>query len=825
MRKCCFLLILGVISIYPFYTAFSAPSDTTEMITFPSSSISVTDDALATRVNPAFLGFRGGVEAYFLYPYLTGQDSITNNSMGLAIKLGGLGFTGEFANDGPQHFNRYTLGSGFSLGSGLYFGLSHEWYRVVDWQSSWNVGLGYRPLPFLSLGSVIYDLNEPNRNGVNTYRSYGASLAVRPIGHRLTLAGDVLFTKRASVAGQGGYDYGDNLDPRLLADLSLFDGFRLTGDYRFKSKYLGIGVKLAVDNLGVGNYRLMDQNGDRPMSVAYAHLTSARQPNIFSPPSHQIVEVSLEGAILEAEPPFTLIQWGKKGKTLQQLRNEIQAYADDPRVDGLLINFNGVEIGLAQMQQLRRALEEFKAAGKKLIAWSEDYTQSEYYLATVCDEIHLLPVGFVDLHGLAATLQYYKGTLDKLGVGIQLIRVGDYKTAGNAFAFEDTPPAEAEMFNWLLDDIYQQILTRLGEGRDWTVEEVQAKIDAGPYDTHRALEAGLVDSLHYYDEITKTLKDSKYHLVSDHRYWAMEEYEQEWPDIRTPKVAVIYAEGAIVSGNSGSGFFGGTYMGAETIAKAIRTAREDHTIDAIILRVDSPGGSGIASDIIYREVLRTTEDKKNRKPIIVSMGNVAGSGGYYISVAADTIIAEPGTITGSIGVIFLKPNFEGTYKKIHLNTHTFKRGEHADALSTDRPMTDPELEMMQEAIRNFYDDFIGKVADLRGMSKAAVDSIGAGRVWTGSQAKDRGLVDLLGGMDLAFEIIRGKLGIEEGAPMNLEFYPKQPSFLVQMASGIGAFFHPPMPKALTEALEPLELTLEIYDGQPLLLMPCKIEIK
>ncbi len=783
-------------------------------VTLPSSSIAVTDDALSILTNPAWLGFRSGGELLLSFPY---NDSSATEDLGLQIKLGPIGFSGEFVQNDLEFYNRYTFGMGFPLGSGFYAGVSYAWYRVVRWDGSWNFGLGYRPLPFLSVGGVALDFNQPNHAGNSIYPTYGLALALRPFGYRATLSGDLLFTKAA------GSDYGDNLDPRLKLEMMPLDGVRLMGEYWTDSRYFGLGASLSVDQVTLGHFSRMDENGENARNVGYIHLISDRQPNLFSPGKHQIVEIRLRGKIRESEPPFSFFSVGES-KTLQRLRKEIQHYADDPHVDGLLITFENPEIGWAQMQQIRRCLEDFKATGKKLIAYSEMYSQKDYYLATACDEIHILPVGNVDLKGIAAVMGYWKGALDKLGIGVQVVRRGDYKTAANSLAFEDTPEPEAEMLNWLLDDLYRQLCSKIGEGRNWTVQQVMEKIDAGAYTAKQALDAGLVDQLHYYDELTETLEDQKFKLVDEGNYWKLGEYKLDWPDVRIPRVAVIYAEGAIVSGESGQSLFGNTYMGSETIAAAIRDARKDNSIDAIILRVNSPGGSGIASDVIYREVKKTVSGKE-KKPLIVSMGNVAGSGGYYISMGADTIIAEESTITGSIGVILFKPNLEGLHRKIYYNSRTFKRGEHADAYNLNRPFTDEEMKMMDDAIGEFYDDFVAKVAQSRRMTRESVDSVAAGRVWTGKQAQEKGLVDLLGGMDLAFDIVRSKLSVAQGAPLNVEYYPKPRGFFAETFVNAFQAKQKSLPAGIAEALEPLELALELYDGMPLLLMPYQIEMK
>jgi protease-4 len=583
-------------------------------------------------------------------------------------------------------------------------------------------------------------------------------------------------------------------------------------------------LSLALDNLSLGHFSNMDDAGEHANSVGYFHFTSGRQKSLLSIKSNQIVEMTIGGEIHEARPGFCL--FCPRGKTLHQIKQEIVHYADDPSVDGLLIKFENPQIGFAQAQQIRRTLEEFKMTGKLLIAYGDEMSQREYYIASVCDKVYLLPIGVVDLKGLAAVMGYWKGTLDKLGIGAQFVSVRDYKTAANMVLYEDATDAEAEMLNWLLDDLYDKICMKIAEGRSWSLDETKQKVEAGPYYSTDALEAGLIDSLLYYDQITKQLEDREFKLITEKEYWQFPEYKENWPDIRIPKVAVIYCEGPIHSGESRRDLFGGEQtMGAETIARLIRNAREDKSIDAVIMRIDSPGGSGVASEIIYREVRKSVIDEENRKPIIVSMGNVAGSGGYYIACAADTIIAEEGTITGSIGVLAGKFNLEGLHEKIYYNTHTFKRGEHADAWRTHRPFTDEELDMLQKAIDQVYDDFVAKVAVSRPLTEDEVDAIGEGRVWTGSQAVENGLADLVGGMDVAFEIVRAKLGVPSGSALRLEAFPKPRGLFRTTLDEVFTFRVESVPEELRDALEPLTMMAEFYNGEPMMLMPYKIVVE
>ncbi|TKJ39691.1 signal peptide peptidase SppA [candidate division LCP-89 bacterium B3_LCP] len=802
--------IITILSIMLLIVSVSGQS-----VTLPSNSAAVTDNAVSIFSNPAWLGVRSGMELSALMPY---NDATTSRDRAVLVKLGQLGFAGEFVKNDIELYNRYTLAHGFDLGGGLYAGMAHHWYRAIDRPGSWDIGIGYRPFPFLSAGAVAFDVNEPTWNGMRSNASYNLALALRPFGYRWTLSGDVLLTESTN------HSYGEELDPRIRFEAIPFDGIRLLGEYRTESAMLSFGVGLSLGNLTVGNFNSMDEAGEPVSNVSYVSLSSAKHRNIFTEPKRQMVEITIGGEILEADPGF-VFPFTKRGKTLRQLRQEIAQYADDPKVSGLLITFEAPKYGLAQAQQIRRALEECKANGKKLVGYAEFYSQKEYYLASVCDELYLMPVGFVDLRGLAAVMGYWKGTLDKLGINFQVVQAGEYKTAANMLTQEDATNAEAEMINWLLDDIYDQLCTQVGEGRGWQLDEVKTIVDGGPYNCHRALDNGLVDDLLYYDQIRDNLKAQQFRPVSEGAYWRSPIYAEEWHDQRIPRVAIIYAEGPIFSGESGSSFFGDKRIGSKTITEAIRHAREDKSIDAIIMRVNSPGGSAFPSEAIYREVRRSVTDEKNRKPFIVSMGNVAGSGGYYIACAADTIIAEESTVTGSIGVLGGKFCLAGLYEKIYLNTHTFKRGEHADATSSTRPFSDEEMAMLQQVVEQFYQDFVERVAESRDMDIADVDAIGEGRVWTGRQAVERGLVDLIGGMDVALAVTRSRLGLEETVPLEVEFYPKRKPFFNLMTQELFNMRGQALPDVLSDAVEPLSLMAELYNGEPLMFMPYQIEVK
>lgn len=508
--------------------------------------------------------------------------------------------------------------------------------------------------------------------------------------------------------------------------------------------------------------------------------------------------------------------FSKKRTTLLDIVQDIERAKKDKRVKGLIVKLDLLNVGVGKIQELREAFLDFRQSGKVVIFFVEGGSNKEYYLASTGNKIVMLPTGYLDLTGISAEVTFIKKTLEKLGIEADFEHIGDYKSASDLLTRDSMSEAHREMMNWLIDDLYKQMTEDIAEQRRISQEELKNKIDQGPYSAKEAKEKGLVDDLAYYDQVDQIIKDQigeKPHTLSFGGYAREENYKYDWGI--PPKIAVIYATGSIMSGESGNNIFLGKMMGSETIARAIRKAREDRTIKAIVFRIDSGGGSGIASDVIWREIILC----KGKKPFIVSMSDVAGSGGYFIACPGDTIIADPGTITGSIGVISGKFNLKGLYEKIGFSKEVLKRGEHSDFFTTTRGFTEEERKMVRKLNNDFYDDFVNKVAEGRKMDFDAVDQIGRGRVWTGNQAKTNGLVDELGGLKQAIEIAKIKAGIKEKAMVEIVTLPKRWSFLgwdfEETFSFLGS-------KKILKDLEKLE---EFNQEKVFYLMPYEIEVK
>ena len=479
------------------------------------------------------------------------------------------------------------------------------------------------------------------------------------------------------------------------------------------------------------------------------------------------IELSFEHPITDSPSPRVF--FGPKTLTLKKLIDNIRDMTENPNIDGIILKPDGYSTGLGMMEEVYQALQEFKRAGKQILAFIDAGGDAQYALACVADSIFLNSGGILDVDGIAFGIGFWKGLFEKIGVEAQLYRRGDYKTAAEPFTREGLSETSREAYEAVLEDMQSIYSGMIRKGRGWSQVKLNEVYAAALFTPSMALEAGLIDGIYHPDQIEKKIeqlagKDAN--IVKSHKQ--PKQWVYDWDSGASAKIALIYAEGPIVPGKSEPSLFGGDkIIGSETTAKAIRKAREDKSIKAIVMRVNSPGGSVLASEDIWREVHRTTHpdsaDEKNRKPFIISMANVAASGGYYIACAADTIVADSSTITGSIGVLSRKISVGGLFKKIGFNVDIVKEQPHAEMFGLHRPFTDEEGRRVKDIVDSYYEQFLERVAEGRGMTRSEVDEIAQGRIWSGIDAKEIGLVDVLGGLDSAIDIAREKAGIKEDA--------------------------------------------------------------
>ncbi len=476
-----------------------------------------------------------------------------------------------------------------------------------------------------------------------------------------------------------------------------------------------------------------------------------------------ILHLELNGQISEQakdntfDELFNSLNDGPANEGLNQILSNIKKAEMDPNISGILLESGMLNTGYATIEEIRTALLNFKKSGKFIYSYASIYTQKAYYLASVADKIYLTPGGMLEFKGIYSERMFFKNTLEKLGIEVQVFKHGKYKSAVEPFITDKMSDSSREQTTVYVQAIWQQVLKGIAETRNTEPQKLEELANQMPMfsDPQLLIDSKLIDGLKYRDELINELKekigikDSKDISSVSNKKYAKVVVKDPNKKFSRNKIAIIYAEGGIDDSSSEG-------IKSDKLSKTIRQARRDSTIKAIVLRINSPGGSALGSEIIWREVILA----KEVKPVIVSMGDLAASGGYYIACAADTIIAHPTTITGSIGIFGMIPNAKGLFNKIGFSFDGVKTNKFADMPSISRAFTPEESSLLQTYIELGYDKFITRCADGRKTTKANIDSIGQGRVWAGSNAISIGLVDGLGGISQAIEIAKSKAGLD-----------------------------------------------------------------
>lgn len=516
--------------------------------------------------------------------------------------------------------------------------------------------------------------------------------------------------------------------------------------------------------------------------VAVAIIVSAvrgKQPSIRD---NSVLALKISGPLPDYVPDDPIRRlFGGQPQSLGSLLAQFRKAKVDKRITAVMLDIDMSDAGWAKSEEIRGAIEDFRTSGKPVYAYMETSLNKDYYIATACDKVFVPPPGELFTIGLAADVMFFRGSLDKLGIYPDMYQIGKYKSAGDTFTQKEMTPAHREFINSLLDDLYGRYIEGIAKSRSKSPDDVKALIDNAPYTATQAKDAGLIDGALYRDDVEKELKKRLGYKDSDDLAIARAgDYRQISQDSlglnKGERIAVIYASGDITSGKSTFGGSGQETIGSDSLVRTINEARDDKTIKAIVLRIDSPGGSGLASDIIWRAIELT----KQKKPIVVSMSDVAASGGYYIACNANKIIAEPSTITGSIGVVGGKPVVKGFYDWIGVTNEYVLRGKNAGMFRETEKFSDTERKKFVEFIGATYDDFISKVAKGRGKEKTYIDTIGQGRVWTGRQGKENGLVDEYGGLDKAIEVAKQLANLPADKGIQRVIMPKPPSFFEEL---------------------------------------------
>ncbi len=760
------VVALAAFLLLPLLAARSARAQASDPELRPTRGPYITDgaragdaDATAVQLNPGALGFLPAA----------GLELVGAGASDPAV-VPRRGFGGYL---GLPIFLRSSLGIGlsrvigasavgidahttFQLAYALHFlrnaSLGVSWAHVWDGSfagaDTFDFGFSGRVGRYVAFGATVEDVGQPHPNafGATLPRLWTAELVLRPLG-----------TARLEVAlgaAHANADDWDRLVPRARISATLTDGLRLYGEGENVPRgtattfgggsdtRLAFGVAIDFEHLGgaIGVPIFIPANGGSGAGIAgRIHLDGERRPPLAAPA--YVARVRLEG--IDDDRHFF------------QLVRRLRALAVDPAVAGVLFKIEGVDLGYGRVEELRDLVALLRAHGKRTFGYLTFPSTREYYLAAACDVILIHPAGELSVTGLATNVTFYKEGMDRLGVHLELVRMGAFKGAMEPFIMNEQSPAVRENKNQLLDDVYARLTagiaadrTRAGHPMDAAI--VRGLIDRGIFTPGDAALAGLGDALAAEGDLEAFVQ----HALGRANLRLRDPDPSPpapaaWPSRR---VAVLFVDGTMVDGPNVALPFGmGDFAGSDTLGAAMEQCRLDSTIAAVVLRVNSPGGSAFASDVLAREIKKV---RAAGKPIVVSMGDLAASGGYYIAAPADVIYAEPSTTTGSIGVFGYKVDAQKLLGMLGINVESYRRGAHADFLSPYRPWTKDERALAEQQIAHLYQLFVATVADgrrARGLTAARVDALGRGHVWTGAMAQGLGLVDRLGGVSAAVD--------------------------------------------------------------------------
>ena len=559
-----------------------------------------------------------------------------------------------------------------------------------------------------------------------------------------------------------------------------------------------------------------------------------------SVPENSVLVLNISGDLPDYVPeePLAKAFGVSQTQSFTSLLTQIRKAKVDNRISAVLLDINFPGIGWGKADELRDAIADLRTSGKPVYAYMELGMNREYYIASAAEKIYVPPSGSLYVNGFAAEALFFKGSLDKLGVETDVIQIGPkYKNAPDQYTKTEMGEGQKEVVNALLDEYYGRFTNAIATSRSKSVEDVKAMVDAAPYTAVQAKTQGLIDDAFYREQVDNELKnrlgykeDAKLRTISGGKY-------REIPSDslglnKGEKVAVIYASGAINSGRSSNGMINGQMVGSDTIVEAVNNAANDKAIKAIVLRVDSPGGSALASDLMWYAL----ENAKAKKPVVVSMSDVAASGGYYIACNANKIVAEPSTVTGSIGMFMGKPVIKGLYTWLGVTNQYTMRGKNAGIFrETEKWTPEERAKMVEQANAVYYDNFIPKVAKGRNKTTEEANTLGQGRVWTGTQAKANGLIDEFGGLEKAIDVAKQlaelpaekdvrRVVFPEPRPFFETFFDNETSAEAQEREAQEAVISA-LPADIRRLFRYAAMFDQMQNGQALAMMPFELEIK
>ena len=655
-------------------------------------------------------------------------------------------------------FKEYLLAAGLPTQHHLSIGFSYRYYKdgpdFYRKMHSWTVALYSSQSGPFRLGAVWSNLNRSRVDGHRTEIEQRYSLAYRPFGEKLTAAIDMFLSTKTRLS---------HADFVYHAEIVPTAGVFING-YIDSDRNYQVGIRVNLLQYFVGSKGRFARGGHERGTTVFGGWYSLRQPSPLKPKAKQI-SMNLSGSLPE-NPPQPV--FGRRITPYATQLLSIYRAADDPSVRSMLVKIRDASFGFAKAQELREAFSYFQSRDKRLLFFLSNPGNASYYLATVGDSIIIPPVCQANLVGLRAELTFYAGTLEKLGVKIDLLRIGDHKSAAETFTNRESSEENRAQMNRLLDDWSDQLVAGISSGRKLSADSVKRVFDNGPFTSAEALDSRLVDMLCYEDQLDSSLGlRGATPLLA---YIADTVMVTSWK--QTPVLAIVVAEGEITSDGGDISPMGRPgEVTPRVMAQGMKGAENDPTVKGIVFRINSPGGSALASD----DILHASQKASARKPMVVSMGNLAASGGYYVTTAARRIFALPATTTGSIGIFGGKADYSGLYQKLALGKELYTRGRFAGMMSSIRPFTAEERQKYFGQLKAFYGRFISLVGENRKMTPESVDSLGQGQVWTGREAMANGLVDESGGLKQALDYLAQTLKLKSYA---VALYPqKRPLFI------------------------------------------------
>jgi protease-4 len=809
-------LILAVVTAAaPARARDAADPRLTEGARFTPVAAAEVEDARALERHPAGLAFQEGLD--FRYSRAGREDGlevdgavVSANLAGLLTPAFGVSFVrlGDDATGASQpDFVKIGYGLGLRLGEtfGLGFaGAAYTSRQSEDWDglSTFDAGLAWRPWRMLALSATARHLNAPRLGALDLVRRYDLGVALRPLGDLVTLGADVRIAERRTPGLR-------LVDPVYTARVSPVDGITLAASLDHD---LAAFATLSVDleHVGVGGGAAFADGDGWDGYVAELRGSTAAWPPLTRV-TGRLLEITLEGDLPYLGAPGLFSDEDGYIDRLLQLR----AAARDPDVGGVLVTISDLACGWARAAELRRVLAGIVAAGKPAYAYLPGGGDKDYYVASAASRVVGHPSASLFVNGLEHRGLFFAGLLARAGVEAQFVKIGDYKTAPNTFTEQEATQAQREQDQRLIDGLQTHVQQAILRSRNIDAERLQVFTARGVSAMTAARDAGLVDEVAHYADLRQRLAQE--HGI-DEGYFARSERDARW-GVR-PRIGVVLVDGAIHGGESDGPLpFSGPTAGAMTIARALEELVRDADVRAIVVRIDSPGGTVVAADDIWRAVGLAAQ----RKPLVVSLGDVAASGGYYAAVGAERILAEPTSITGSIGIFSGKFSFAHLMDTLGVNQDTARTAPAADLMSWHRPWSDAERAAVQQVIEAGYARFVDAVAAGRGLTAEAVDAVGRGRVWTGEQALEHKLVDGFGGLADAITAARERAGLAPWAEIELAVRPR-PGLLTRLTSSFAPRLPVRVAGLLAEAAQLFAPFLTpagaaMGRGEPMALMP------